>query len=116
MFFGTADACSLLLLVDLGDHMGADSFRATGTPTVLVVDDEDSLRMLMRQVLEDAGYQVCEAHEGHMAALTPRVPILFVSGFVSEVETSALPGQVLAKPFIPEQLVSGVRQAQCRLP
>ena len=35
--------------------------------TVLVVEDDDGLRLLMRQVLESAGYQVCEADEGFQA-------------------------------------------------
>jgi CheY-like chemotaxis protein len=35
-----------------------------GTETILVVDDEPSLRMLMRAVLEPRGYQVLEAANG----------------------------------------------------
>ena len=111
---------------------------------VLVVEDEDCLRLLMRKTLEAAGYQVCEADEGfqalsvllqgrkvdlvltdirmprmdgfelaaHMAALALKMPILFVTGYADEVEPSALPGPVLCKPFLPEQLVAFVRQAQ----
>jgi CheY-like chemotaxis protein len=36
-------------------------------PTVLVVDDEEGLRLLMREVLEGAGYRVWEADEGFQA-------------------------------------------------
>jgi CheY-like chemotaxis protein len=112
--------------------------------TVLVVEDEDGVRRLMRETLEAAGYRVWEADEGfqalsvllqgravdlvlsdirmprmdgcelaaHMAALAIKVPILFVTGNVNELQPSALPGPVLAKPFLPEQLVAFVRQAQ----
>jgi excisionase family DNA binding protein len=33
-------------------------------PTILVVDDDDSVRNLVRQVLEKKGYDVCEAADG----------------------------------------------------
>ncbi len=112
--------------------------------TVLVVEDEDGMRLLMRQVLEGAGYQVCEADEGfqalsvllqgrpvdlvvsdirmprmdgyelaaHMLALAIKVPILFVTGYVNELDATVLPGPVLTKPFEPEQLLACVRQMQ----
>jgi CheY-like chemotaxis protein len=110
------------------------------------VDDDEGVRLMMRQVLEGAGYQVCEADEGfqalslllqgrtvdlvvtdirmprmdgrelatHMAALTPQVPILFVSGYLEESATAGLPGAVLAKPFLPDQLIASVRQAHAQ--
>jgi CheY-like chemotaxis protein len=112
--------------------------------TVLVVEDEDGVRLLIRQVLESAGYQVCEADEGfqalsvllqgrpvdlvvtdikmprmdgyelaaHMLALAIKVPILFVTGYVNELDGTVLPGPFLAKPFAPEQLLARVRQMQ----
>ena len=36
-------------------------------PSVLVVDDEDQLRQLIRKILEQAGYQVIEARDGKEA-------------------------------------------------
>jgi len=36
-------------------------------PSVLVVDDEDQLRQLIREILEQAGYQVTEARDGKEA-------------------------------------------------
>jgi CheY-like chemotaxis protein len=112
--------------------------------TVLVVEDEDGVRLLIRQVLESAGYQVCEADEGfqalsvllqgrpvdlvvtdikmprmdgyelaaHMLALAIKVPILFVTGYVNELDDTVLPGPVLSKPFAPEQLLARVREMQ----
>lgn len=33
-------------------------------PTILIIEDHTSVRMLLARVLEDAGYQVCEAVNG----------------------------------------------------
>lgn len=41
--------------------------RRRGTETVLVVDNEESIRMLVRQLLEDQGYRVLEAAGGLQA-------------------------------------------------
>ena len=38
-----------------------------GDETILVVDDEDSIRELVKQVLEQYGYQVLQAHNGERA-------------------------------------------------
>jgi CheY-like chemotaxis protein len=38
------------------------------------------------------------------------VPILFVSGYDAYMDQADLPGPVLAKPFMPEQLVVSVRR------
>ena len=43
------------------------SRRAETDETVLVVDDEPSVRMLVTEVLEDSGYQVIEASDGPTA-------------------------------------------------
>jgi CheY-like chemotaxis protein len=42
-------------------------------PSVLVVDDEDQLRRLIREILEQAGYQVTEARDGKEAVLQYRL-------------------------------------------
>ncbi|NWF73262.1 MAG: response regulator [Nitrospirae bacterium] len=42
-------------------------------PSVLVVDDEDQLRQLLREILEQAGYQVTEARDGKEAVLQYRL-------------------------------------------
>lgn len=42
-------------------------------PSVLVVDDEDQLRQLIREILEQAGYQVTEARNGKEAVLQYRL-------------------------------------------
>jgi CheY-like chemotaxis protein len=38
------------------------------------------------------------------------VPILFVSGYDAYLDGEGLPGPVLAKPFMPEQLVASIRR------
>ena len=44
----------------------AESIRGDAAPgeTVLIIDDEPTLRTLMREVLEEAGYRVLEAADG----------------------------------------------------
>lgn len=41
-------------------------------PSILVVDDEDQIRRLIRETLEQAGYQVIEARDGKEAVLQCR--------------------------------------------
>ena len=38
-----------------------------GTETVLVVEDEDAVRLIVRRVLEEQGYSMIEARDGHEA-------------------------------------------------
>ena len=38
--------------------------RLSSTPSILVVDDEESIRVIARRILEDAGYVVTEAGNG----------------------------------------------------
>lgn len=45
----------------------ADISRLANQKTVLVVDDEEDIRKLLRRVLEDAGYRVVEADRGSSA-------------------------------------------------
>jgi CheY-like chemotaxis protein len=47
---------------------------------------------------------------GKLAERSPRIPSLFLSGYESHPDTARLPGPVLAKPFMPVQLVASVDQ------
>ena len=42
-------------------------------PSVIVFDDEDQLRQLIREILEQAGYQVTEARDGKEALIQYRL-------------------------------------------
>ena len=54
--------------------------QKTQGPTVLVVDDEEGVRMLARRILESAGYQVIEGANGaegvKMVEANPQVDLL----------------------------------------
>ena len=43
------------------------SLLTGSTPVILIVDDDEVMRMLMRQFLEGEGYVVVEAEDGHDA-------------------------------------------------
>jgi CheY-like chemotaxis protein len=47
---------------------------------------------------------------GHLVNMTPRPPILFMSGYDVHWGATHLPGPVLAKPFRSEQLLASVRR------
>ncbi len=50
-----------------GDTPGATTRPRGGTETILLVEDDDLVRRMTRQVLENAGYQVLEAGSGREA-------------------------------------------------
>ena len=111
--------------------------------TILVVDDEESVRLYLARVLEEEGYRVITARDGSSALalieragdsvrlvitdvsmpnlsgpeLASRVaarpaapPVLFISGSHSGLD---LPGPLLPKPFLAEELTRLVR---CMVP
>ena len=49
------------------ETMSAETKSLTQRASILVVDDEDQLRHLIRETLEQAGYQVTEACDGKEA-------------------------------------------------
>jgi two-component system, cell cycle sensor histidine kinase and response regulator CckA len=114
---------------------------AVGSGSVLVVEDDDAIRELVRTVLEGAGYDVRVAPDGEAALRGPdadllitdmlmpgmtggeladrflqRAPgtrILFVSGYTGEAGAPDDGASFLAKPFTPTALL---RQVQALLP
>jgi CheY-like chemotaxis protein len=109
---------------------------------VLVVDDIESVRRLIRRVLEHAGHRVLEARGGvealaclaenpaidlvltdlrmpnmdgwelatRLSGRSPRVPVLFMSGFDEHLASDTVAGPVLPKPFTAERLDELIRQ------
>ena len=115
-----------------------------GSETVLVVEDEDPVRELVRRVLENAGYVVLAASRPSQAerlldenehvdlllsdvvmpemsgyelaaqirARRPDLRLLFMSGYAHRVSgADDVDGELLKKPFAPEQLAQAVRNA-----
>ena len=120
--------------------LGASSDH--GTERVLLVEDEEPVRELVRRVLEGAGYEVLAAGlpseaervlegAGHVDLLLtdvvmpemsgydlavrmrqrrPEIRTLFMSGYAHSVSSEAtVHGELLKKPFAPEQLTRAVR-------
>jgi two-component system cell cycle sensor histidine kinase/response regulator CckA len=116
---------------------GAGQAAARGTGSVLVVEDDDSIRALMRAVLEPAGYRVRLASGGEEALsgadadllitdilmpgmngrelatrITERAPdthVLFISGYTGKDTRLEEGERFLAKPFTPSALLEQVQ-------
>jgi CheY-like chemotaxis protein len=114
-----------------------DATPGRGSGSVLVVEDDDSIRALMRAVLEPAGYEVRLASGGEEALsgadpdllitdilmpgmngrelatrLTeraPGTPVLFISGYTGTEAKIEEGERFLAKPFTPGELLARVR-------
>lgn len=54
-------------MIDATEPTTGSSYRGGGGETILLVDDEPSVRKVMRRVLERAGYRVLEAECGDTA-------------------------------------------------
>ena len=110
--------------------------------SVLVVDDVELVRRLIRRQLELADHRVYEACDGfealaclaanpsvelvitdlrmpnmdgwelatRLSQRSPRLPVLFMSGFDEHLASDTVMGRVLPKPFTPEQLDERIRQ------
>jgi CheY-like chemotaxis protein len=58
--------------VAIGDRLPADRRVPVGTETVLLVEDEESVRSMVRKILAATGYTVLEARHGADALLVSR--------------------------------------------
>jgi CheY-like chemotaxis protein len=122
----------------------ADADLALGSETILVVEDEDAVRELVRRVLESAGYRVLPASRASEAERllgeTPEIDLLltdvvmpemsgyqlaariretrpdirtlFISGYAAGAgdAVALAAGELLKKPFAPDQLSQAVRR------
>jgi CheY-like chemotaxis protein len=101
---------------------------AGGRETILVVEDEEMLRTLVREVLTRSGYAVLEAADGQEAvdmfashkenidlvALDPVVRVVFSTGYVREQKTEELlqlgARGVVHKPYTITNMLMTIRE------
>jgi CheY-like chemotaxis protein len=112
--------------------------RAKG---VLVVEDDQSLRVVIRMILENAGYEVSEARNGRVALesiqvempdviladmrmpimngvelvdhlrsdpTTASIPVVLMSGLLTDSDGSRVADAIVAKPFEPADLLGAI--------
>jgi CheY-like chemotaxis protein len=79
----------------------------TGRETILLVDDEKSLRKLGTRVLSDAGYRVLEASDGAMALRVAAEEVGEIDLVVTDVEMPTLGGRGLVAEL--HELSPGIR-------
>ena len=77
----------------------ADLFKQTlkGTETILLVDDEDIVRALTRQILEESGYEIIEARNGIEALSIFDKPGYKIDLIITDVVMPQMGGRELAK-------------------
>jgi CheY-like chemotaxis protein len=108
---------------------------------VLVVEDDQSLRVVIRMILENAGYAVSEARNGRAAlesieggrpdviladmrmpimngvelvhhlradATTASIPVVLMSGLLTDSDGSSAADAIVAKPFEPADLLGAI--------
>ena len=93
--------------------------ESTAAPTILVVDDEVLIRMVVGDYLRDCGYRVIEAGDGDEALAVLSAPDVTVDVLFSDVQMpGAVDGFGLARwvrrerPGVPVVLTSGVARAR----
>ncbi|MDX1661669.1 MAG: PAS domain S-box protein [Gemmatimonadota bacterium] len=96
-----------------GDEDGLDPQHGAASGTVLLVEDETSVRKLARRVLERAGYEVIVAENGAQALDLVRGDSELIDVVVSDVVMPGMSGGELmermreSRPDLPVVLVSG---------
>ena len=74
---------------------------AGGTETVLLVEDEDSVRQLVRETLESRGYRVLEAANGHAALTVAATHPDSIHLVITDVVMPGLNGHELVQQLLP---------------
>jgi CheY-like chemotaxis protein len=99
---------------------GAPRADVRGTGTVLVVDDEEIVREVIRSALEDAGYQVLLANDGIEGVETFRARASDVVAVVVDVSMPRMSGEETLRqlraiaPAVPVLLTSGYTEQAAR--
>jgi CheY-like chemotaxis protein len=76
--------------------IGAPPSGRAGTETVLLVDDEDEVRELMRDILESHGYRVIEAgHPDVALAVIEQNPATAIDLILTDVQMPSMSGRAL---------------------
>lgn len=72
-----------------------------GNETVLLVEDEEMVREMAKEILEESGYQVLEAKHGHEALLIAEQHRGRIHLMLSDVVMPQMSGRELAEQFAP---------------
>lgn len=72
-----------------------------GNETVLLVEDEEMVREMAKEILEESGYQVLEAKHGHEALLIAEQYSGYIHLMLSDVVMPQMSGRELAARFAP---------------
>jgi CheY-like chemotaxis protein len=108
---------------------------------VLIVEDDQSLRVVIRMILENAGHEVAEARNGRAALesiesgmpdviladmrmpimngvelvghiranpRTASIPVVLMSGLLTDSDGSSVADAIVAKPFEPADLLGAI--------
>jgi signal transduction histidine kinase/ActR/RegA family two-component response regulator len=79
----------------------ADAQATPGTETVLLVEDEEMVRNMTREILQESGYQVLEAKHGHEALLVAERHNGPIHLMLSDVVMPQMSGRELAEQLSP---------------
>jgi two-component system, cell cycle sensor histidine kinase and response regulator CckA len=102
-------------LPSISDPLSRPSIAATAPPgegeTLLVVEDEESVRTLTRRTLEEAGYRVLEAGDGRSAlelVLTAEIDLVLCDVILPEMSGHELGRRISSvRPDLPVLYMSG---------
>lgn len=83
--------------------MTDDAQASTGTETVLLVEDEEMVRNMTREILLESGYQVLEAKHGHDALLVAERHDGPIHLMLSDVVMPQMSGRELAEQLSPKR-------------
>jgi len=77
------------------------SAAAGGSETILLVEDEDSVRQLVRETLDSRGYRVLEAANGNAALAVAAAHSDTIHLIITDVVMPGLSGQELVQQLLP---------------